>query len=159
MGLGSLTCFLFRTWHEGPISSVKPCRCMLLSFYTFSCAAFPLHFLFWLPVVFSFREPRFLVFSSWKGFDSLGWFSPWLFGCLPYPSLISQQNPPPPTSSYTQVLMCKEVRLHCSLWHFHLSLFRLSVCCFYAFLFLPACLSVSLFPLGVSWWDSAGRES
>lgn len=96
MGLGSLTCFLFRTWYEGPISSVKPCRCMLLSFDTFSCAAFPLHFLFWLPVVFSPREPCFLILSSLKGFDSLGWFSPCLFGCLPYPSLISQQNTPPP---------------------------------------------------------------
>lgn len=108
----------------------------------------------------SFRASLPLCALKW-GLDSLPQFSPCLFGCHSYSSLISLQNtslPPftlsalpllPTTGPYTKIIMCQEVTFHCSLWHFPLSSPPLCLCflCLSVSaclsLFLPVCLSFS----------------
>ena len=104
---------------------------------------------------------------------SLPWFSPRLLGChsvhrfhpsLP-PSLspsLPPSFPPLPRSSpppvHTLRSWCaRRSDFTAALWHFHPSLVRLPVCVSSA---SPCvCLPICLPPLGVVWWDCAGRES
>lgn len=57
--------------------------------------------------------------SSWLSFLSISSFPSKMPLPLPSPRLL--HPPPPPLVRYTKILMCQEVRFHCSLWHFHLT--------------------------------------
>lgn len=94
------------------------------------------------------------TFQDWE-FIRLLQFSPLFLNCHSLSCLICLQKAVslPNTGPYVMMLMW-EVRFHCSLWHYPLSLSRSLSLSLSLAVFLPLCLC----PLGAVWWDSRGRE-